>query len=111
MLDASPTRRTVSPHLACAVPYDDPPPHFVAIICGATPVGRRATIIIMGVYSRGGMARFGREVMKLLACVFLRMRILQPRLLPAMGEEYGASARRICDPGQTNWLLVEDGRS
>ena len=54
-----------------------PPPHFPVATCGLTPL-LCVMFRLMGEYVAGGMPRFGREVKKLLAFVFLFMRIFRP---------------------------------
>ena len=57
--------------------FDTPPPHFPVATCGLTPL-LCVMFRLMREYVAGGMPRFGREVKKLLAFVFLFMRIFRP---------------------------------
>ena len=51
-----------------------PLPIFL-LTSAALPVGCRAIFDFMGDFLRAGLPWFGREVKKLLACLFLHMRI------------------------------------
>ena len=53
-----------------------PPPHFPVATCGLTPL-LCVMFRLMWEYVAGGMPRFGREVKKSLAFVFLFMRIFR----------------------------------